>query len=327
VRHELEHLRLVNLAREVGKNRWFVSNAQTPEVIRKTIQRDVVTLRQKGLPPEQVTDFIRQVTDGLLTQLYNAPIDLLVESRLLENHPEFAPLVYSSVKAQLELGLQAAEDTQTRRLSPRVIFRANVAMNGTFALWFEARWPRRTDLLDRYQRTEQWPLARRLYAEWERLVPAWTPGAEYEWVDRWAEVLGFTEWFTWIDGNEEVPASTSTPHTPEYKVRADVTSEIEQMAYMHYLLGALEWLDREGLVRAREVAEEIAALGMGGIALGGERKYTLRSLPGKEFSGRHLVSYLYVCLKAIDPTLDPGIDLHEAYLQALELHRRPPPHT
>jgi hypothetical protein len=79
------------------------------------------------------------------------------------------------------------------------------------------------------------------------------------------------------------------------------------------------------VAQAQEAAAEIATLGSGGLDLHGDRKYTLRAIPGQEFSGRHLVSYLYVCLKAIDPTLDPGIDLHEPYLQALELHqsRRP----
>ncbi|OGB96087.1 MAG: hypothetical protein A2Z31_00090 [candidate division NC10 bacterium RBG_16_65_8] len=98
-------------------------------------------------------------------------------------------------------------------------------------------------------------------------------------------------------------------------------SAAEHPAYKYYLLAALKWLDQEGLARAREVVAEIGALGTGGIDLHGDRTYTLRAMPGKEFSGRHLVSYLYVCLKAIDPTLDPGIDLHEPYLQALELHQ------
>ena len=127
----------------------------------------------------------------------------------------------------------------------------------------------------------------------------------------------------WRDDIACPPSEGSSPSTREPEDRPEGIRDVEQMAYLHYLLGALEWLDREGLTRARDVAAEIAALGTEGLDLHGDRTYTLRSLSGKEFSGRHLVSYLYVCLKAIDPTLDPGIDLHEPYLRALELHRRP----
>lgn len=48
----------------------------------------------------------------------------------------------------------------------------------------------------------------------------------------------------------------------------DAIRGAEQFGYLHYLLGALEWLDQEGLARAREVAGEIAALGVGGIDRG-----------------------------------------------------------
>jgi len=321
VRHELEHLRLVNLARAARRNRWFVSTPETHETVAKALQRDLDALSRKGLPADQVTAFVRQVAEGALTQLYNTPIDLLIESRLLDAHPTLSALAYRSVKAQLELGLRAAEDPQIRQLTPRTIFRANVAMNGTFALWFDERWPRRTDLVSRFQRTEAWPQAQQLYASWTASVPHWEPGDEYDWIRNWGEVLGLKGWFGWIDGNEEPAAGGSPPRAHASEEAPGAIRRAEQMAYLHYLLGALEWLDREGLARAREVAAEIAALGMGGLDLGGDRKYTLRTIPGTEFSGRHLVSLLYVCLKAMDPTIDPGIDLHEPYLQALELHQ------
>ncbi len=322
VRHELEHLRLVNLARAAQNNRWFVTTSNTQETASKALQRDLEALSRKRLPVEQVQVFLRQVMEGMLTQLYNTPIDLLIESRILDAHPNLGALVYLSVKGQLELGLRAAEDTQIRQLSPRAIFRANVAMNGAFALWFEDRWPRRTDLLTLFQRTEAWSLAQRLYAHWKATVSNWAPGAEYEWIDTWAEMLGLKSWFAWKDGNNDQRSERSHSQEGGRPGSTRPMSEAEQMAFLHYLLGALEWLDREGLARARDVAAEIAALGMGGIDLHGIRKYTLRTIPGKEFSGRHLVSYLYVCLKALDPTIDPGIDLHEPYLQALELHRQ-----
>ena len=90
------------------------------------------------------------------------------------------------------------------------------------------------------------------------------------------------------------------------------------MAARFYLLSSLEWVAWEGPKRAREVATRIAALGRQGVDLDDpERQYLLSTSPGKEFSGPQLVSLLYVCLKALDPTIDPGSDLHGPYLKAL----------
>jgi hypothetical protein len=321
VRHELEHLCLVNLARAARRNRWFTSTPQTHETVTRAIQRDLDRLRDKGFPAEHTQALVRQITEGALTQLYNVPVDLWIESRVLDAQPVFGPLVYLSVKAQLEQGITAAEDAQIRQLTPRAIFRANVAMNGAFALWFEERWPRRTDLLGRYQQTAAWSVAQQLYAHWKASAAQWSPGTEYTWIDQWADILGLTGWYGWIDGNEGLTPDQSDPRAETSDDPRHRISAAEHPAYKYYLLAALKWLDQEGLARAREVAAEVGALGTGGIDLHGDRTYTLRAIPGKEFSGRHLVSYLYVCLKAIDPTLDPGIDLHEPYLQALELHQ------
>lgn len=66
----------------------------------------------------------------------------------------------------------------------------------------------------------------------------------------------------------------------------------------------------------------VVALGRHGMDLDDpERRYRLSTSPGKEFSGLHMVSLLYMCLKALDPAINPGIDPHEAYLRALQLER------
>jgi hypothetical protein len=216
VRHELEHLRLVNLARAARRNRWFTSTPQRHGTLTRAIQRDLDRLQHTGLPAERTHAFVTQITGGVLTQLYNMPVDLWIESRLLTAQPVFGPLVYRSVKAQLEQGITGAEDAQIRHLTPRAIFRANVAMNGAFALWFTERWPRRTDLLGRYQQTEAWPVAQRLYAHWKASAAEWSPGAECPWIDRWADLPGLTGWYEWIDGNE---ASTSAQsHIPQRNI-------------------------------------------------------------------------------------------------------------
>jgi hypothetical protein len=150
----------------------------------------------------QVATFTDSAFDGLLQQLYNFPVDFLIERRILEAHPELRELVYNSVRRQLETAVRIAEDRQIADLTPKVIFRANTAMNGAFALWLEDTFPRRTEFVQRFQRTQPWTLAKQLYHMWKQDAAVWSPGAEYDWVDSWASMLRLKEWYLWQPDTE-----------------------------------------------------------------------------------------------------------------------------
>ena len=51
------------------------------------------------------------------------------------------------------------------------------------------------------------------------------------------------------------------------------------------------------------------------------RKYALKSLPGREFSGLQLVAMMYVGFKGLDGSTDVGFDLSKEYEQALAMHQ------
>lgn len=85
---------------------------------------------------------------------------------------------------------------------------------------------------------------------------------------------------------------------------------------MMYIAAALDTFAKAGPKKTREIALEIVMKGQGGLDINDpEEKYTLDSLPGK-FSGLHLVSIMYAGMKAIDPGMDPGIDLAAEYKAA-----------
>ncbi len=92
-----------------------------------------------------------------------------------------------------------------------------------------------------------------------------------------------------------------------------------RMDAVMYCLGALEKCDALSPAAVQKVAMEIAAVGTNGINPNdANRKYTLRSLPG-EFSGLHLLCYMYVTWKQFAPDQDIGFDLSKEYQQALNL--------
>ncbi len=89
-----------------------------------------------------------------------------------------------------------------------------------------------------------------------------------------------------------------------------------------YCLGAIERFEKMSAVDVRAITLEIAELGRGGFDLtSAEAKYSLRRLPG-QFSGLHLVCYMYVGLRKLfpaSPPLDVGLDLAAEYELATKL--------
>jgi hypothetical protein len=86
-----------------------------------------------------------------------------------------------------------------------------------------------------------------------------------------------------------------------------------------YCVSALQTFSEHGPSRRQSITFEISMLGRNGLDINDPtQKYSLKSLPGK-FSGLQLVSYMYVGLKQMDPSLDAGIDLSQEYETAQKL--------
>ena len=88
-----------------------------------------------------------------------------------------------------------------------------------------------------------------------------------------------------------------------------------------YIASALETFAELGPDKSRQITVEVAMKGQSGLDINDpEPNYTLTSLPGK-FSGMHLVSIMYAGFKALDPSIDAGIDLSAEYEAAKAMQR------
>ncbi len=86
-----------------------------------------------------------------------------------------------------------------------------------------------------------------------------------------------------------------------------------------YCLGALELLSSKPRNEIQLITSEIAFLGRRGLDINSpEKKYHLNSLTG-DFTGLHLVCYMYVGFRILDEELDIGADLSSEYKAALRL--------
>lgn len=86
-----------------------------------------------------------------------------------------------------------------------------------------------------------------------------------------------------------------------------------------YCLGALELLSSKPRNEIQLITSEIALLGRRGLDINNpEKKYHLNSLTG-DFTGLHLLCYMYVGFRILDEELDIGADLSSEYKAALRL--------
>ncbi len=68
------------------------------------------------------------------------------------------------------------------------------------------------------------------------------------------------------------------------------------------MIGALEYFKNIPLADTKNITMEIARIGMNGICPD-KKGYTVPSIPGKTFSGNHLLAYYYVSWKLAIPEM------------------------
>jgi len=90
-----------------------------------------------------------------------------------------------------------------------------------------------------------------------------------------------------------------------------------------YCLSALKKFKEVGPAQTKSITFEISMLGRSGLDINNpDKKYQLKSLSG-EFTGLQLLSYMYVGLKQLEPSLETGIDLEKEYQTALGIFNDP----
>ena len=127
-------------------------------------------------------------------------------------------------------------------------------------------------------------------------------------------------WYEWKPDTGDHDVTTPPRHARhEGTTNPELLQEKHPAAVFHFL-SALERYDTLPVEKVREIAVEIGVLGHDGLDYADpEPKYTLRSIPGQNFSGLQLMCLMYAGFKRFAPELDPGIDLHEPFLTALKL--------
>ena len=172
-------------------------------------------------------------------------------------------------------------------------------------------------------------LAQKCWTEFEEYRADRQPGEEYELVQHWGDDLGIASYYSLVPEDDYRAAQTGTldeqltgietdpldqyTHDPQ-KVQqmrtfqATATAQGHNMAMVMFMVDALQHFKGMPLPKIKEVALEIAMLGTQGIHPE-KQGYHLHHVPGKTFSGHHLLAYYYVSWKLAIPEMVEQLQL------------------
>ncbi len=88
IAHELEHIVIENEARQVGQNRTFISTAKTREYAVRSIEGHITKLQRQGYPESEISDIMLKLIHGVNNQVFNCPLDMVVERNLYDKYEE-----------------------------------------------------------------------------------------------------------------------------------------------------------------------------------------------------------------------------------------------
>lgn len=324
--HELEHIAMEAEARDVGLNLMFTATSASDRTANEAIADHAEKLRRDGTSATFVDRWNAQTIHIIRSQLYNIPLDMVIEQRLLEKYESLRPSQFASLHKMQAEALETLTEEHIRKNTAPVIYRATVSLNYAFALCIDHLFGDRTNYGAPYKREGAAVNGSRVYNLWRKAMRKYQPGDQYPLVDDVASLLGLSGWYAWQEDRVAPEATTSMREIEEPEVPEGVTNE-ELLAAKHqaavmFCLDALERFEGMPHDRILKIASEIAMMGSGGLDYASaETKYHVTAYEDESFSGLQMMCMMYVGFQKVDPSIDLQMPLDDAYREALELYR------
>jgi len=239
---------------------------------------------------------------------------MVIEKRLYDKYEVLRPAQFVSLeKTQLEY-LTILTDPDLRRISPHLIYRASLAMNCAYAIFTDWLYDGATEYSLPYKSSAVYSIGEKLFDVFlSQQASKVIPSEEYDLIKQFARILRLEGWFS-------IELDSSQPDTsPEGPTNIGLLKQKEAATVM-YCLDALKRFQSMSKERIQEIAFEVGMLGTAGIDYSKpDRRYSLKSLPGEQFTGLQLLVFMFVGFKKTDPALNSGLDFDDAYRMALTL--------
>ena len=318
IAHELEHLRLECAARQAERNRYLVSTAANREKAIRSMAKDVTRWQRQRFSEKSITDVTLRLSEGIVRQVQNAPIDLIIEAQLHRNFPILRASQFISLGVLAEQAKESIINNKIQERMPKHIMYASSALNGATALFLDKLWGGATCYTEPYRKLDSFSTSQELLSMLENCIKTLKPGDEYEIIDVWAKKLGLQNWYEWQDDTKSYKAPGKT--------NSKVTTNSELLKKKHpaavwYLLDALERFDGMTGEEIKTLSFEIGILGSSGLDYASpDQKYTLRNCPGEKFSGLQLMCLMYAGFSRFAPEQNLSMDLEAPFRTALQLY-------
>ena len=338
--HEMMHLKMGQLATKDKRAKAVISSEKTRKAFRK---RYLMFMKKKHshIPASELDKVINGLADGLGLQLMNCPLDLFVEHMMYTDYKVVRPIQLLSLFHMEQDNINAVKQAASNGFFPKEIVYANKIMNIVTSIHFKDIYG--INLIGQYRPTKQeYEQAQDLYDEFQAFLETYKAGDEYEMIEYFVESLNMEDLIEIIDESQvtagmkadlsmksdlkdlaedalskEDVDKANAEFALNHQDGADAT---ETMMMSMYMLGAMEYFDTLESRDVHRIALEIAMVGVTGI--NPQKKYSIKSIPGKEFGGYQLLAYYYVSwARAIPEKLDAlGLPFTKAYESALQMY-------
>ena len=337
--HEMMHLKMNQQATMTGKGKAVISSENTRSAFNRRFLR-FMQKTHKQLSSSAIRDIMDHLADGLTLQLMNCPLDLFVEHMIYTTYKDMQPIQLLSLFHQEMNNIEGLKKANEEGFFPKEIVRANKVMNIATSMNLKDMYG--IDLIKEYRPTKQeYDQAKDLFDEFKAYLNTYHPGDEYEMMEYFVQSLDMEDLIDIRDEREitnrfqnqrksDVLEELSQQALSEEDVdvanadfalkHQDGANPAETMMMSMYMLGAMEYFDTLGPQEVHRIAIDIAMVGVTGIHP--EKKYSIKSIPDKEFGGYELLAYYYVSwARAIPDKLDDlGLPFSKAYESALQLY-------
>lgn len=341
IMHELVHLDFVIEARKKELNLLFISTQNHKSDFIKGLEPTIKKFHKMGISEESIANYCSSLFEGMNRQIFNTPIDLLIENLIYNEYSELRPYQFLSLYTLLQEGLKAVTDKKIIELSPKDIISKSKIFNVVNAMQFKDFYG--IDFIKDFQATPvEFKQAKEFYDEYLQYKDDKEPAEEYEMVLHWAEDLKLDKNFELVNEQEYRTKRTDIdnllssiekdPYDLEskdhYKEREMEKFQKSQesigtnMAVVMFMVDALQYFETKPKDEIKKIAFEIATLGTQGYRPD-KKDYRISSIPGKLFSGYHIMAYYYVSWMFAMPEMVSQLHLpfDDEYKLATSMHK------
>jgi Flp pilus assembly protein TadD len=339
IMHEMVHLDFVIQARNAGLNQMFFTTDAHKALFNRQIDASVKWLKKNGYTESSIEKICSMLFSGLNLQMYNTPIDLFIENYLYSEYSELRPYQFLSIYALLNEGIQAVTLKKIVEVTPPFVLSKSKILNLINALQFKDLFG--IDLTGSFKPTQtELNQARQLYNEYLEYKEDKEPAEEYELIQNWAEDLKLEKFFELqselqyrknkdtnaiFESLQNDPLGIQEPDPEKErlmkKFQESQKSMGTNMAVMFFMIDALQFFEGMPTEKIKKIAFEIALQGTQGYSPD-KKDYTINLIPGKTFSGYHILAYYYVSWAISAPEMLSQLQLpfDNEYKMAKSMH-------